>query len=95
MNMFFKGAAVALALAGASLATTANADDYGRDRAGANVTLGFGNIAFAYRDGYWDNDHRWHRWHSRRDYRSYRHDHGDNYHDWNHDRDDDNGWQRR
>lgn len=31
----------------------------------------------------------------RRDYRSYRYERGSNYHDWDHDRDDDNGWQQR
>ena len=60
-----------------------------------NLSVAFGDVAFGYRDGYWDNGHRWHRWNSNRDYQSYRNHHGNNYHDWNHDRDNDNGWQRR
>jgi hypothetical protein len=60
----------------------------------AVVSIQFGNVAIAYRDGYWDNDHRWHRWNRDRDYRDYRDQGGSNYHDWDHDRGRDNGWQR-
>jgi len=59
------------------------------------ITIGFNNIAFGYRDGYWDNGHRWHSWNNDRDYQSYRTRQGANFHDWNHDRDSDQGWQRR
>lgn len=101
MRMFVKGAAIALALAGTTLAAagTASADnrdyrDY-RDRNNSSITIGLGNVAFGYRDGYWDNGHRWHHWRNRHDYRSYRYRDGANYHNYNHDRDDDNGWQQR
>jgi len=67
---------------------------YGQNNPGAAVSILFGNIAFGYRDGYWDNGHQWHRWSQDRDYQDYR-SHGSSYHDWNHDRDRDNGWQRR
>jgi len=106
MRMFLKGAAVALALAGTALMTagTANAAGiylgsgdhyYGRDRPAAVISIGFGDVAFGYRDGYWDSGHRWHHWRHNGDYRTYRGQHGSNYHNWNHDRDSDNGWQRR
>jgi hypothetical protein len=68
--------------------------DYNHDRDNNNVTIGFGNIAFGYRDGYWDGGHHWHHWRHRGDYRGYRDQNGSNYHDMNHDREDNNGWQR-
>lgn len=57
------------------------------------ISFGFGDVAFGYRDGYWDNRHSWHHWRNNRDYRNYR-GNGNNYHNWNHDRDGDNGWLR-
>ena len=68
--------------------------DYNHDRGNNTVTIGFGNIAYGYRDGYWDNGHRWHHWRNRRDFQGYRNGNGSNYHDMNHDREDNNGWQR-
>jgi hypothetical protein len=58
------------------------------------IAVDLNGIAFGYRDGYWDNGHRWHRWHRHSDYRSYRDGNGSNYHDWNHNRDSNDGWQR-
>jgi hypothetical protein len=89
--MFLKGTAVALALAGTALMTagTANAagiyfgsgyNTYGRDRPAAVVSIGFGDVAFGYRDGYWDSGHRWHHWRHNRDYQTYRGQNGSNYH---------------
>jgi hypothetical protein len=69
--------------------------DYNHDRDAGNVTIGFGNIAYGYRDGYWDNGHRWHHWRHRGDYRGYRDRSGSNYHDMNHDRENNGGWQGR
>jgi len=59
------------------------------------ISITFGDIAFGYSDGYWDNGHRWHAWHSDADARAYRAHHGSNFNDWRHDRDGDNGWQHR
>jgi len=71
--------------------------DYNHDRNTNNggVTIGFGNVAFGYRDGYWDNGHRWHHWRNRHDYRGYRDQNGSNYHDMNHNRENNDGWQRQ
>ena len=71
--------------------------DYNHDRDARNssVTIGFGNVAFGYRDGYWDNGHHWHHWHHRHDYQGYRDQNGSNYHDMNHDRENNDGWQRQ
>jgi hypothetical protein len=103
MRMFLKGAVIALALAGTALLTAGTASAAGiyigsgtnSHRSGTAISISFGDIAYGYRDGYWDNGHRWHKWRHNRDYRSYRGQHGNNYHDWNHDRDSDSGWQRR
>jgi hypothetical protein len=108
MRTFLTSAAIVLALVGTPLAiaTPAGADGFSvtvgnnqgydnyRHRSGAVISVGFSDVAFGYRDGYWDNGHRWHRWHNNRDYRRYRGQHGSNYYDWNHDRDRDNGWRR-
>ena len=100
MRMFLKGAAIVLALAGTALLTAGTADAQGSYNNGYRhndipiISIGFGDVAYGYRDGYWDGGHRWHHWRHNRDYRTYRYQHGSNYHDWNHDRDSDNGWQR-
>jgi len=108
MRTFLTSAAIVLALAGTSLAiaTPASADGfsvsvgndrghhYDRNHSSSIISLAFGDIAFGYRDGYWDNGHRWHRWNNDRDYQAYRHHKGNNYRDWNHNRDRDNGWRR-
>jgi hypothetical protein len=86
------GYLVALAIVGATLASTAvRADDgyEGRYRSTATVSFGADDIAFGYRDGYWDNGHIWHYWHDRRAYLDYRFDHPDAYSDRNHNRDND------
>jgi len=100
MRMFLKGTVIALALAGTALTSVGTSAaggiffGSGPNRGGAVISIGFGDVAFAYRDGYWDNGHHWHHWRNNRDYQSYRSQHADNYHDWNHDRDSDHGWQR-
>ena len=89
MNTFLKGAAIALALSGTALATAGTAGaagiylgvGSGRHDHGAAISVGFGDVAYGYRDGYWDSGHQWHHWRHHRDYRSYRNQHGSNYHD--------------
>ena len=96
-----KNTAMVLAVAATALATAgiANADDYGRngdrDHGNAAVTIGFGNVAFGFRDGYWDNDHRWHHWRHSHDYRSYRDQDGSHYYNGYHRHYDNNGWQQQ
>jgi len=60
----------------------------------AVVSLNFGNIAVGYRDGYWDNGHRWHRWSNSRDSSRYRSQYQGSYHDMSHTRAHNNGWDR-
>lgn len=101
MAIIFKTAAVALAIAGATLTAgcmTRDNDHYGysdhhrRDRDNAQVSVDFGNIGYGYSDGYWDNEHQWHQWSSNADRDNYSHHHGSRYYDWNHDRDGNDGW---
>jgi hypothetical protein len=103
MHMFLKGAAIALALTGATfaIAGTANAagisigiSDNGRHHASGGITFSFSDVAYGYQDGYWDNSHRWHRWRNRSDRDNYRSQHGNNYRNGNHRRYPGQGWQR-
>jgi hypothetical protein len=103
MRMVLKGAAIALALVGTTFATAvpSNAQsfgissyDRGRDHATPTISFDFGNVAFGYRDGYWDNSHRWHKWRNSRDHRDYRHRYGDNYRNGYHHRYRGKGWRR-
>ena len=103
MHMFLKGAAIALALAGATFmaAGTANAagfsigiSDNGRHNSGSAITFSFGDVAYGYQDGYWDNGHRWHNWRNSGERDNYRNHHGGNYRNGNHSRYAGQGWQR-
>ncbi len=53
-----------------------------------------GDVAFAYSDGYWDNNRQWHGWNNRREARMYREQHSDNYRHKRHSREHNNGWRR-
>lgn len=103
MHTFLKNSAIILALAGTAIATAATAGaggvfvGFGSDRGdhrSTTISVGFNNIAFGYRDGYWDRGHRWHRWSNDRDHRSYRRHNSSHYRDWNHDRYGGDGWAR-
>jgi hypothetical protein len=103
MRMFLTGAAIALALAGTTLATTGTANaagitistsDNGRNHASTAISFSFGDVAYGYQDGYWDNSHRWHNWRNSRDRQNYRNQHGGNYRNGNHSRYRGQGWQR-
>lgn len=50
------------------------------------ISLNFGNVAFGYRDGYYDRYHRWHRWQHDADWRYWQHHNPNRYRDFNHDR---------
>ncbi len=89
MNKVFKSAMVVLGLTGAAFAASGSVG-----ASAAGVSIDFGNVAFAYSDGYWDNDHHWHHWHNAREAHAYRAAHRSDYHAWKHDRDHDQGWKR-
>ena len=90
---------MSILLAGVALAMTAgaaNADnfDHNRDRGHTTVAVDLGGIAFGFNDGYWDNGHHWHHWRNRHEMRRYRGHNHDGWHDYNHDRDSNQGWNR-
>lgn len=82
-------------LAAAIFAATIGATALGTTPASADrlyLSFSSGDVAFAYRDGWWDRDHRWHHWRDRDEWREYRVRHYPYYSDWDHDRDGD-GWR--
>ena len=104
MRMLLKGAAIAMALVGTTFATAGpsnaqsfgiHTSDRGHDRSGTSVSFSFGDVAYGYRDGYWDRSHRWHRWHNRHDHDNYRSQYGDNYRSGYHSRYRSQGWRDR
>ena len=81
-----------LAAAFVALGTgAANANSHSRHHSNGLFSVSIGDVAFGFSDGYWDNNHHWHHWRNQRDQQNYR-SHGGNYHDWNHDRDSNQGW---
>ncbi len=94
MHRLLKAAAITIALVGVSL-TTACAEDgghRGRTQMNVGVSFDFGDVAYGYRDGYWDHQHRWHNWQHRDDAGRYRSAPNNQYHDWDHTREPDQGW---
>jgi hypothetical protein len=87
MNKILKVAAIAITLSGGAFASVnfANAAEVG-------ISFNTGDVAYGYKDGYWDKSHAWHKWQhpSHRD--AYRSAQGSQYHDWQHTRDADKGW---
>jgi hypothetical protein len=94
MFKFLKGTTIGLTLVAVVLGTSAPASARIHHKGNSAVSFSIGNVAFGYRDGYRDNGHTWHKWRNNSDYRSYRDHHGSSYHNWNHTRDANNGWQR-
>ena len=79
MRTILKGAAILLALAGATLGTIVTAD------AAVGVSFDIGNVAIGYSDGYMGNDHQFHRWAHQSDAKRFRTAHKDQYHGYKHD----------
>ena len=84
VKTILKAAAAVAAICSASLLVSAPASAY----SDVSVSVNSGDVAFAYRDGWYDHDRRWHRWHDDDEWSYYRRNHWHNYHDWDHDRDD-------
>jgi hypothetical protein len=81
MRVPLKSVLVALTLAGSSVLM-----------AGCVVAPGGGEVAFGYRDGYWDRGHNWHAWNSPQDAANFRATNGSHYYDRSHDQDPNQGW---
>lgn len=82
-----------IGLAAVPLLTTGSA--HADSRGSAAISLNFGNVAFAYSDGYWDNNHRWHRWSNVNEQRRYQKHHHRSYNNHRHDQDHDHSWHRK
>jgi len=67
--------------------------DRDSDQNGHGLTINVGDVAFGYQDGYWDRSHQWHAWRNEQEMRDYRNSPGNQYSDWRHDRDSDQGWR--
>jgi hypothetical protein len=80
---------VAGALAGTSLGMMVPA--VARDS--FNFSFDTGAVAFAYSDGYWDNNRQFHRWRNAQEARQYRARHGERYKHRRHTREVNNGWR--
>jgi len=83
---------VGVAVAAGSL-PHAQAQDFNLSVPGFNFSFDTGDVAYAYRDGYWDHHHNWHRWHSEREAREFRTRYEDRYDDRQHDRVPGGGWR--
>lgn len=64
---------------------------YDRDDGNASFAIQFGNVVFAYSDGYYDRDRRWHGWRNDRERNWYRQNRRTSYYDTTRDRDRDRG----
>jgi hypothetical protein len=78
MKINFKGAAMALAFAAATLGSAVTAN------AAAGISFDIGNVAVGYSDGYMGNDHQYHRWAHASDASRFRAAHKDQYHGYKH-----------
>ena len=88
VKMIVKAALAVAAIGSMPVLVSAPASAY------TDVTVSTGNVAFGYRDGYYDRDYRWHRWDNDDDWSNYRRHYSHYYRDYGHDRDDDY-WRTR
>jgi uncharacterized protein (DUF697 family) len=79
MRIILKGAAIALALAGATLGSAVAAN------AAVGVSFDIGNVAVGYSDGYMGTDHQYHPWAQHSDAVRFQTAHKDLYHGYRHD----------
>jgi hypothetical protein len=57
------------------------------------ISIDPGGIAFGYRDGYWDRDHRWHGWRNEDEANWYRSHYREHYYDRRHEEEREHGWR--
>ena len=90
MKHLFKAAAIALAFAGSTVATLSIVTP--ASAADTVVTFDPGTVRYGYNDGYWDTGHAWHTWGSPEHMTTYRASKGNQYFDYAHTRDANQGW---
>ncbi len=81
-------AATVGSLAGASLTTVPAVA-----REAFSFSFNTGDVAFAYSDGYWDNNRQWHGWRNAREAREYRAHYAKQYRNTRHTRERNQGWR--
>jgi len=85
-----KAAAFALAIAGSTVATLGIATP--ASAADTVITFDPGTVRYGYNDGYWDTGHAWHTWGAPEHMTTYRAYKGNQYFDYAHTRDANQGW---
>ena len=93
MNHLFKAAAIAVAIAGSTVATVSVMTP--ASAADIAVTFDPGTVRYGYNDGYWDNSHAWHAWAAPEHMQTYRAYKGAKYYEYDHTRDANQGWLER
>jgi hypothetical protein len=90
MSKTFKAAALAVAIAGASVFSLASAY-------AADVVVQFdpSTVQYGYNDGYWSRTHEWHKWESPQHVEVYRKAPNAQYYEYAHTRDPDQGWRSK
>ena len=83
----------AIAALAASLALGTMAASAPASAQGFAFSFNTGDVALAYRDGYWDRGHNWHAWRSPREAYAYRRAYGHRYYDAPHNRYRNMGWR--
>jgi hypothetical protein len=86
----FKAAAIALAFAGSTVATLSIMTP--ASAADTVITFDPGTVRYGYNDGYWDTGHAWHTWGAPEHMTTYRAYKGNQYFDYAHTRDSNQGW---
>ena len=94
MKKLTAAAMFAATLAVTSIGATLPASAQGyRSQPSFNFSFNTGDVRFAYRDGYWDNGHRWHNWRNAREAREFRRMYGHRWNDSYHYRLRNSGWR--
>ena len=89
MKKFTLAALIVGTLAGATMTTAMPA----AARDSFSFSFNTGDVAFAYSDGYWDQNRQWHRWRNSREAREYRARYDHNYYHRKHTRERNRGWR--
>ena len=90
-KMFLMGAVAVLTVVGLSVSVPTPA---AAQRDTFSFSFNTGDVAFAYSDGYYDNNRRWHKWRNAREHREFRNRYRDNYRDHRRSRERNMGWLR-
>ena len=84
---------MALVIVGAFADTSLGTSLPAAAREAFSFSFDTGAVAFAYSDGYWDNNRQWHSWRNAREARQYRANYGSRFKHRRHTRERNNGWR--